>query len=291
VTAAVRIALLYPDLLGTYGDSGNAVVLAQRLRWRGHPAEVTTVLAGDVVPASCDLYVVGGGEDMPQALAARQLGRPGPLHRAVDGGAAVLAICAGLQILGTSFVGPDGVETAGLGLLDCRTVRGTGPRAVGELVVDPGPDSGLPTLTGYENHGGRTLLGPEARPAGWVRTGVGNGDGTDRGGRADPDGGHPVAGGDRASDGVWSGHIWGTYLHGPVLARNPALADLLLEWVVGDLEPLDDQASEALRAERLVAAPAEASGGAARRGVVGAARALVAEGRKRRRARTAGPRS
>jgi CobQ-like glutamine amidotransferase family enzyme len=238
----VRIALVYPDLLGTYGDSGNATILAQRLRWRGRPAEVTTIHAGETVPASCDLYVVGGGEDLPQALAARDLGRPGPLHRAVDAGAAVLAVCAGLQILGTSFVGPDGVETDGLGLVDCRTIRGKGARAVGELVVDPHPDSGLPALTGYENHGGRTVLGPGARPAGWVRHGVGNGDETDSG---DP--GRPN------TDGIWTGRIWGSYLHGPALARNPALADLLLSWVVGALDPIDDVVSEALRTERLAA--------------------------------------
>jgi lipid II isoglutaminyl synthase (glutamine-hydrolysing) len=247
--SAVRIALVYPDLLGTYGDSGNALILAQRLRWRGHAAEVTTVLAGGAVPAACDLYVVGGGEDLPQILAARQLGRSGPLHRAVAGGAAVLAVCAGLQILGTSFVGPDGADTEGLGLVDCRSVRGPTRRAVGELVVEPHPDSGLPTLTGYENHGSRTLLGPGARPAGWVRTGIGNGDGP---GTA-PDLRRPT-------DGIWTGKIWGTYLHGPVLARNPALADLLLSWVVGELAPLDDRAADALRTERLLAAPAEASG-------------------------------
>jgi hypothetical protein len=232
----VRIVLVYPDLLGTYGDSGNATILARRLTWRGTPAEVTTIHAGQVVPDSADFYVVGGGEDLPQALAARELGRPGPLHRAVEAGAAVLAICAGLQILGTSFVGPDGVETDGLGLVDCRTVRGDGPRAVGELVVDPDPESGLPTLSGYENHGGRTLLGDGARAAGAVRVGVGNGVG------------------DRRLDGVWSGQVWGSYLHGPALARNPALADLVLGWVVGALEPLDDRVSEALRHERLGAA-------------------------------------
>lgn len=252
----VRIALVYPDLLGTYGDSGNATVLAQRLRWRGLPAEVLTVRSGETVPASCELYVVGGGEDQPQASAARQLGRPGPLHRAVEEGAAVLAVCAGLQILGENFVGPDGVEAAGLGLLDCRSVRGAGPRAVGELVVDPDPDSCLPPLTGYENHGGITLLGPAARPAGTVRVGVGNG-----------------AGG---CDGVRSGRIWGTYLHGPVLARNPALADRLLASVVGDLVPLDDGEIEALRVERFAHAAAEAAPTARGRSFAGL---LVAQGR------------
>jgi CobQ-like glutamine amidotransferase family enzyme len=239
------VVLVYPDLLGTYGDSGNAVILAQRLRWRGIPAEVIEIHAGGQVPDSCDLYVVGGGEDLPQALAARDLNIDRSLHRAVDGGAAVLAICAGLQVLGQSFVGPDGVDRPGLGLLDCVSRRGGGPRAVGELVVQPTAEAGLPVLTGYENHGAVTELGPDARPAGLVRSGIGNGDRHHR-------------------EGAVAGRIWGTYLHGPVLARNPALADLLLAWVVGPLGHLDDGESEALRASRLRAAAREASAGADR---------------------------
>jgi lipid II isoglutaminyl synthase (glutamine-hydrolysing) len=234
------VALLFPDLLGTYGDSGNAVILAQRLRWRGFPADVLTVRSGDPVPAGCELYVVGGGEDLPQALGARQLGPPasGPLARAVSGGAAVLAVCAGLQILGASFVGPDGVEGDGLGLVDCVTGRGRGPRAVGEIVVDAVPELGVPVLTGYENHAGVTSLGPAASPLGRVRRGVGNGDGS-------------------GTDGVWAGRVLGTYLHGPVLARNPALADRILSWVAGDLDPLDDTEELALRTKRLAAVAAE----------------------------------
>ncbi len=248
--STVTVVCLYPDLLGTYGDSGNATVLAQRLRWRGQPAEVRTVLSGDPVPATAELYVVGGGEDVPQALAARQLGTNGPLHHAVRHGAAVLAVCAGLQILGTTFVGPDGIEAGGLGLVDCRSVRGPAGRAVGELVVDPDPSLGLPALTGYENHGALTTVVAPDRPAGTVRSGVGNGDGT---------------------DGVIASGIFGTYLHGPVLARNPALADLLLTWVVGDLDPLDDRESEGLRAERLGVAASQASrsGGGGLRGRAG----------------------
>jgi lipid II isoglutaminyl synthase (glutamine-hydrolysing) len=236
---AVTVALLFPDLLGTYGDSGNAVILAQRLEWRGIGAEVVTVHSGDAVPTGCQLYVVGGGEDLPQARAARQLGPPavGPLARAVDAGAAVLAVCAGVQILGTSFVGPDGVQADGLGLVDCATRRGTGPRAVGEIVVEPDPQLGLPLLTGYENHAGVTSVGPGAAPAGCVLHGVGNGDGS-------------------GTDGVWVGRIFGTYLHGPVLARNPALADLLLGWAVGELPALDDREQLELRDERLAAAAA-----------------------------------
>ena len=243
--SAVTVVLLYPDLLGTYGDGGNAVILAQRLRWRGQPADVVTIRSADPVPESGDLYVVGGGEDLPQALAARQLGRRGPLHHAVDKGAAVFAVCAGLQILGERFVGPDGVETEGLGLVDARATRGSGPRAVGELVVEPEPSTGLPTLSGYENHGGITELGPDVQPLGRVRVGVGNGT--------------------APTDGFRSGRVVGTYLHGPALARNPALADLLLTSVVGELDPLDDHESAILRSERLAVAAAD-RGATGRRG-------------------------
>jgi CobQ-like glutamine amidotransferase family enzyme len=253
--SAATIVLLYPDLLGTYGDGGNATILAQRLRWRGRPAEVVTVRADDPVPASGQVYVVGGGEDLPQALAARQLGRRGPLHQAVEQGAAVLAICAGLQILGTSFVGPDGVETDGLGLVDIRSVRGRGHRAVGELVVQPGFSTGLPTLSGYENHGGVTHLGQGVRPLGQVRVGVGNGTAPETA----P--GHRPMG---LADGFLVDRLVGTYLHGPALARNPALADYVLASAFGELEPLDDTVSEELRQERLAAAGSR--GAAAARG-------------------------
>ncbi len=231
----VGIALLYPELLGTYGDGGNAAVLAARLRWRGIPSEVVEVTAGEPVPEGCQLYLMGGGEDGPQALAVRELEASGALPRAVDGGAAVLAVCAGYQVLGREFLGPDGSPHPGLGLLDCTTARGKGPRRVGEVVAEPDRELGLPTLTGYENHAGVTMLGPDARPLGQVVVGHGNdaGDG---------------------SEGIVSGRVVGTYLHGPVLARNPALADLVLSWVVGPLEPLDDTEIEALREERIASA-------------------------------------
>ncbi len=237
----VGVALLFPDLLGTYGDSGNAVILAARLEWRGIDSEVITVRSGEPVPEGCQIYVVGGGEDLPQSQAARQLGAGrdgGPLRRAVDGGAAVLAVCAGMQILGRAFVGPDGQETEGLGLLDCVTSPGQGARMVGEIVVDPDPGLHLPPLTGYENHAGATTVGPGSQPLGRVRVGSGNGRGF-------------------GVDGARSGRVLGTYLHGPVLARNPALADLLLSWVVGDLDPLDDSECDALRDERFAAVAAE----------------------------------
>ncbi|HWI04086.1 MAG TPA: hypothetical protein VNT52_09750 [Acidimicrobiales bacterium] len=231
----VSIALLYPELLGTYGDGGNATVLAQRLRWRNIPAEVVDVHAGEPIPSSCQIYVMGGGEDAPQALAARELRSGSALVDAVAGGAAVLAVCAGLQVLGNRFAGEDGKAHDGLGLLDCETHRDDGPRRVGEVVVTPDPSLDLPDLTGYENHGGVTTIGPDAQPLGRVVVGHGNdgGDGT---------------------EGIVNDRVVGTYLHGPVLARNPALADHLLTSVLGALDPLDDGEVDALRKERLHAA-------------------------------------
>jgi CobQ-like glutamine amidotransferase family enzyme len=226
----LAIALVYPTLLGTYGDGGNALVLAWRLRWRDLPAEIVSVAPGEPVPASADVYVLGGGEDAAQTLAAAALADPPVLARAAAAGRAVLAVCAGYQIVGRSFLDGAGGQHPGLGLLDVRTDRLPGRRAVGELLAEP--VDGGPPLTGYENHGGRTVLGPGVRPLARVRVGVGNGDGT---------------------EGATAGSVIATYAHGPVLARNPALADRLLRFVVGDLPALSDEEERELRRERLAA--------------------------------------
>jgi len=226
--SVVRIALVFPALLGTYGDGGNASVLAQRLRWRGHDAEVVDVEVDAALPAQADMYVLGGGEDTAQTLAVSRLA-DGVLASAAAAGKPVFAVCAGFQILGETFLDGRGDVHAGLGLIDCRTDRLDGPRAVGELLVS----SSVGLLTGYENHGGRTVLGPAARPLGTVDAGVGNGD--------------------AGVDGAVQGSVVATYLHGPALARNPALADHLLSMVVGDLAPIDDREEEELRRERLSA--------------------------------------
>jgi CobQ-like glutamine amidotransferase family enzyme len=223
--SAVRIALVFPSLLGTYGDGGNASVLAQRLRWRGIDADVIDVGVDDAVPEQADMYVLGGGEDTAQTLAVSRLAG-GVLSRAVQAGKPLFAVCAGFQILGETFLVGRGEAVPGLGIVDCRTDRLPGSRAVGELLTDS--DAGV--LTGYENHGGRTLLGPDARPLGRVRTGIGNGA--------------------AEADGLVQGSVVATYLHGPALARNPQLADLLLTQVVGELSPLDDHEEDELRAER-----------------------------------------
>ncbi|MEJ5915113.1 type 1 glutamine amidotransferase [Pseudokineococcus sp. 1T1Z-3] len=213
--SAVRVAVLYPELLGTYGDGGNAAVLRARGQARGLDVEVVEVSGGDALPR-CDVYLLGGGEDGPQRHVARVLAEGERMARAVDAGSAVLAVCAGMQILGSAFRDVDG-SVPGLSLLPCRTVEPLPAqrRAVGEVVVEADPRLGLPRLVGFENHGGRTALDDGAVPLGRVLSGTGNGVG------------------DAAVDGVVAGRVVGTYLHGPVLALNPALADRLLEWATG----------------------------------------------------------
>jgi hypothetical protein len=211
--SAVRIGVLFPDILGTYGDNGNAVVLERRLRWRGLAAQIERIGVDDPVPAECDVYVIGGGEDQAQVLAADRLRSNPALSRAVERGAVVLAVCAGLQVLGRWFAGPRGERYEGLGLLDVTTVARR-RRIVGDITVLPDPALLPDALTGFENHQGATTLGRDARPLGTVLEGTGNGAG-------------------RAVDGAVQRRVLGSYLHGPILARNPALADLLLEWVTG----------------------------------------------------------
>jgi lipid II isoglutaminyl synthase (glutamine-hydrolysing) len=227
----VGIGLVYPDLLGTYGDRGNAVVLSQRLRWREIESEIVEIRGGDSVPSSFDIYLLGGGEDSAQVCAASNLSRSRrEIEHAVGAGAVVFGVCAGFQLLGESYVDSDCRKVIGLGLLDARTCPGK-KRAVGECVVAlPGESD----LTGFENHLGVTILGPGASPLGVVKVGVGNGDG---------------------SDGAVCGRVMGTYLHGPILARNPEFADKILAQVVGAqaLGPIDDHMHGRLRKERFLA--------------------------------------
>jgi hypothetical protein len=233
VSRVLRVAVVFPDLLGTYGDGGNGLILARRAEWRGRDVELLQAASDAPVPEA-DLYCLGGGEDGPQVRAARTLIDDGTLAGRVAQGAVVLAVCAGFQVVGRTFPGADGVPHEGVGLLDVDTVKGAGPRAVGEVLADVVGVEGLPPLTGFENHGGVTTRSDGTRALGRVTTGTGNGDGD-------------------GSEGAVQGRVVGTYLHGPVLARNPALADLLLSWALDDeaLAPLDDRAEESLRDERL----------------------------------------
>jgi CobQ-like glutamine amidotransferase family enzyme len=234
VSRDVAIALIRPGLLGTYGDRGNATVLAERLRRRGMTARVLDLDRGPV-PNDADIYLLGGGEDGAQSAVAADQQLRDALHAAVARNAVVLGVCAGFQLLGTSFETGTGETVEGFGILDCKSARRQGSRAVGEVFSQPRPELGLPTLTGFENHGGGTWLSPGLAALGRLELGVGNGDGS-------------------GTEGAISGHVIGTYLHGPVLARNPALADMLLGWAVGKLAALPMPEVDRLRAERLAEA-------------------------------------
>jgi lipid II isoglutaminyl synthase (glutamine-hydrolysing) len=221
----LSIALVYPEILGTYGDGGNAVVLAERAQRRGIDAEVLRVGLGDEMPDAA-IYLLGGGEDGPQRLAADLL-RESTLVSRVRDGKYVLAVCAGLQLLGTSFAVEGDDEYAGLGLVKAVTRRGL-TRAVGEMLVRRDHD----VLVGFENHGGRTELGAGLEPLGLVERGRGN---------------------DGVVDGFRTSRIWATYAHGPVLAMNPWFADEILSTVLGqELDALNTVADD-LYAERRAA--------------------------------------
>ena len=226
----IKIVWIYPDLLSTYGDRGNVIVLERRAALRGVFTDTVYVRSDEPVPVDGDIYLMGGGEDRPQILAAQRLRGDGGLQRAVEYGSVVFAVCAGYQLLGTEFGGEEGQPVEGLGLLNMRSGRGQ-KRAVGELAGAVDSALGVPTLTGFENHQGVTHLGAGVRPLATTTVGVGNGNGT---------------------EGAYRDHIVGTYMHGPALVRNPGLADLLLRWAIKrDLEPIDDSWAGRLRAERL----------------------------------------
>ncbi|MDO4915601.1 type 1 glutamine amidotransferase [Corynebacterium sp.] len=262
-----QIGLILPDVLGTYGDDGNALIVRQRLRLRGVAAEIVPIHLGDPVPDSLDLYTVGGGEDTAQILASEHLRADGGIIRAANKGTPILAICAGLQVFGQSFRA-SGSMVDGLGLLDATT-SSLKVRMIGELRSEPlqaeQQDAGssqdatsarvndftrglTDQLTGFANHMGATILGSDARPLGRVLHGTGN---------CDAYGAEAVhLEGDDAdyqtsAEGAVQGSIIATYMHGPALARNPQLADVLIARALGvevdDLPPLGDDIDPSIR--------------------------------------------
>ncbi len=226
---SLTIVRLYHDLLGTYGDQGNAEVLCYRAKARGFEVDLVEVNPGEPTPRGGDIYLLGGGEDGPQLAALEMLSNDGGLKYAAAGGATVFAVCAGFQIIGVSLPAASGETVSGLGLVDAQTIYPEAPRSVGELVIAPTRGE-LPALTGFENHQGLTQLGPEMPPLGRVISGVGNGY--------------------RGTEGVWHGNIFGTYMHGPALARNPELADAVLQCAVGPMARFDDELAISLAQER-----------------------------------------
>lgn len=252
----LTIGLVLPDVLGTYGDDGNALVLRERARLRGIDVHIERFLLNDDIPATCDIYTLGGGEDSAQLIAAARLSASPGLQAAAADGRPVFAVCAGLQVLGHTFRA-HGEEVEGVGLLDITTSP-LDTRATGELLSEP-TQAGITaelteTLTGFENHMGATVLGPEAQALGVVTRGVGNGVPASAGAAATA-APSTATRTDAKVDGVVQGSVIATYMHGPALARNPQLADLLiaraLDVPLAELAPLDLEDVAQLRRERL----------------------------------------
>jgi len=238
MTAPARdlvIAHLYADLLRTYGDRGNVLALARRAEWRGFRVDVCEVGRGETLPAGTRIVLMGGGTDRVQEIVGQDLmSRAGELRDAADAGVVVVGVCGGYQFLGRRYVDARGAAIEGLGLLDAETIAGEG-RIVGNVRADATLGDSRFELFGFENHGGRTRLGPVARPLASVPVGEGN-NGEDR------------------TEGAVQGTVVGTYLHGPVLPANPRFADELLRMALAErldgspLEPLDDALEEAAHA-------------------------------------------
>jgi lipid II isoglutaminyl synthase (glutamine-hydrolysing) len=229
----LTIGHLYPDYLNIYADRGNIAVLTERARLRGHDLVVVPIGLETDVPPGIDLFYVGGGQDREQALVSHDLVRKGDaLRAAVEADAAFLAVCGGYQLLGRYYRGRDGAELPGIGLLPLHTVAGE-RRMIGDVLLSC--DWAGHTLAGFENHAGRTHLDAEAEPLGRVLAGFGND-------------------GQSGFEGCRRGRVYGTYLHGPLLPRNPWFADLLLGEALGvELEPLPDELeaqAHAVSAER-----------------------------------------
>jgi CobQ-like glutamine amidotransferase family enzyme len=237
----LRVCALYPDLMNIYADRGNLLLLERRCRWRGLGFSLSASGLGDPLdPEGADLYYIGGGQDRDQKLCALDLTevKREALHAAAARGAVILAVCGGYQLLGRSYQLGDEV-LPGVGLVDLSTVREDGPRLIGNVAIEVELDPGQPrVLAGFENHGGRTYLGPNARPLGRVLSGHGNT-------------------GKDGYEGVRAGNVIGTYLHGPLLPKNAWFADWLIEAALelpAPLAALDDELESAAHARARQAA-------------------------------------
>ncbi len=228
----LTIVHLYPAEMNIYGDRGNVIALRRRLEWRDIDVEVREVGPGDELdPRQADILFGGGGQDAGQAVVAEDLrSRRDALHEAADDGVVMLAICGTYQLFGRRFVTAGGEELEGIGLLGLETVAGEA-RLIGNVVVE----SPFGRMVGFENHGGRTRLDRGQEPLGRVLKGHGNN-------------------GETGEEGAVTRNVFGTYLHGPVLPKNPAFADELIRRALARrhgtdrLEALDDSLEEAAAA-------------------------------------------
>ena len=243
----LRLLALYPEQMNIYADRGNILFLQRRCEWRGIPFDYAAAGPGEGFdPAAHDLVYIGGGQDRDQVLVAEDMLRTkrDAIASAVDDGAALLAVCGGYQLLGRRYqLGAQSIT--GLGIADLETVREPGPRLIGNVSIEVDLGHGPRVLAGFENHGGRTHLGPDAQPLGRVLHGHGN-NGSD------------------GQEGVRRRNMIGTYLHGPLLPKNAWLADHLIALAIGrqtgsepQLEPLGDELEAASHASALRAAARE----------------------------------
>ncbi|HEY1591807.1 MAG TPA: glutamine amidotransferase [Solirubrobacteraceae bacterium] len=232
----LRVCALYPDLMNIYADRGNLLMIEQRCRWRGIDFELTSSGLGDRLdPDRADLFYIGGGQDRDQQRCALDLVecKREALHEIAARSGVVLAVCGGYQLLGRSYQLGD-ERLPGVELLDLETIREPGPRLIGNVAIEVELRPGEPrVLAGFENHGGRTYLGPGTAPLGRVLKGHGN----------------------NGKDGFEGGrerNVIGTYLHGPLLPKNAWFADWLIETALGlpePLEPLEDSLERAAHAD------------------------------------------
>jgi len=235
--ADLRIAHLYAHFLNIYGDRGNILTLLQRARWRGINATTQPVGLGEEIDADYfDIYFIGGGQDKQQQTIAEDLLKRAPaIKKAVDGGAVILSVCGGYQLLGHYYRPHEGPELKGISLVDAYTVAGN-RRMIGNVVVRR--DDGT-TLVGFENHSGKTFLGEGVKAIGKAVVGNGNN-------------------GDDGFEGCAHGNVYGTYLHGSILPKNPGFADELLQKALarrhGDLKlaPIDDTLENAAHKRALL---------------------------------------
>ncbi len=231
----LRVCALYPDLMNIYADRGNLLMLQRRCEWRGIGFELNGVGIGEELDAdAADLYYMGGGQDRDQELCASDLveHKRSALAAAAQRGAVIFGVCGGYQLLGHAYQVGD-AELPGVGLLDVRTVRSDGPRLIGNVAITVDlPGASDQVLAGFENHAGRTHIGPGAAPLGRVLRGHGN-NGADQ------------------REGAFSGSVLGTYLHGPLLPKNAWFADWLISTALGGiaLPPLEDALEDQAHAD------------------------------------------
>ncbi len=228
----LKLAHLYPQAMNLYGDTGNIIALKRRCQWRGIELEVESIHIGDsLTPSHYDLVFIGGGQDRQQRLVSSDLlTKASALKQMAKAGVPMLAICGGYQLFGSYYQPAEGAKLPGINLLDIFTIAGN-KRLIGNIVVDCQINSSKHTVVGFENHSGKTYLGSSAKPLGRVLLGYGNN-------------------GEDKTEGARQNNVFGTYMHGSLLPKNPWLADILISLAVKrrlgkvDLQPLDDSLEE-----------------------------------------------